>query len=114
MVFQIKDSRIFRWIAILLVVVMVNTIVLPSGFADMAFFFPSPQQRLYPTGVYDPARMIGLKIDRQNPFHFDFIMDRGDELLNSAQKRVVYHELIKDFLTSLTVANKDMWVNLSP
>src|SRR5205814_1829907 len=47
---------------------------------------------------------------------FDFIMDIGDSglSLDSKEFRQEARKLIKYFLASITVPEKDLWVNLSP
>ena len=61
-----------------------------------------------------PALLKGLKIFPDNPFRFDFILDKGDKELNPEDLKVQSNQLIKYFLASLTVPEKDLWVNLSP
>ncbi len=111
---QIKKKSLFRPIAIALIVFMLSALPAQSGYAQAVPLLSPIGQMLQPTGIFTPAQMIGLKIDPQNPFHFYFVMDKGDELLSANQQKEQYTKLIKHFLASLTVANKDMWVNLSP
>src|SRR5208337_4713259 len=65
-----------------------------------------------------------------NPFHFDFILDKGDGVIarsdpqtsgagatKQSQQEQLKQEatkLIKYFLASLTIPENDLWVNLSP
>jgi len=55
--------------------------------------------------AFEPAVLKGIKIHPDNPLQFDFIVSRGTE---DAPR------LIKYFIASLTVPEKDLWVNLSP
>ena len=64
--------------------------------------------------VFSPAVLRGFKIDPNNPLLFDFIVDKGDSLLQGQPLEVEGKKLIKYFLTALTVPSKDLWVNLSP
>ena len=57
----------------------------------------------------DPPILKGIKVHPENPFRFDFILDKGDNSLP-----VDASKLIKYFLASLTIPEKDLWVNLSP
>ena len=72
---------------------------------------------------FQPAVLKGLKVYPKEPLRFDFILDPGertsadaghlpapsdDELKRESAKLVRY------FLASLTVPEKDLWVNLSP
>jgi len=69
---------------------------------------------------FDPPMLQGIKIHPENPFRFDFILDKGDSglsvetpLMASLLKQEA-NKLIKYFLASLTIPDKDLWVNLSP
>jgi SAM-dependent methyltransferase len=60
--------------------------------------------------TFEPPVLCGLKTYPQEPFRFEFLLDKGDE----ARVQDVSERLIKYFLTSLTIPEKDLWVNLSP
>ncbi|MFH0753353.1 MAG: sister chromatid cohesion protein PDS5 [Candidatus Omnitrophota bacterium] len=65
--------------------------------------------------AFHPPVLSGVKVYADNPFRFDFILDRGDA--TKGQNLALKDEstrLIKYFLASLTVPEKDLWVNLSP
>ncbi len=111
---QIKKTPMFKAVAVALVTVLLSTIPVQAGYAQVAAPSLTPGALLYPTGAFNPAQMVGLRIDTRDPFHFYFVMDKGDAALSDAQKQEEYRRIIKHFLVSLTVANKDMWVNLSP
>ncbi len=65
--------------------------------------------------VYTPPMIKGLTIDQENPLHFQFIIDTGNEQYkDNDQLREESTRLIKYFLASLTVPENEMWVNLSP
>ncbi len=90
---------------------------------------------------FDPPILKGLRVYPDNPFRFDFILDQGNSALpargegdsplgNNEKGTVPFSEsapgkspdalkqesnkLIKYFLASLTIPEKDLWVNLSP
>jgi len=73
---------------------------------------------------FDPPILKGIKVHPENPFQFDFILDKGDNSLplrgegkgggNQEQLKTESIKLIKYFLASLTIPEKDLWVNLSP
>ena len=70
---------------------------------------------------FNPPILKGLKVHPDNPFKFEFILDPGSDMsLRGAQatKQSFIKEestrLIKYFLASLTIPEKDLWVNLSP
>src|SRR4029077_14671640 len=58
----------------------------------------------------------GIKVHPDNPFRFDFILDRGDRVspANGGGLKPQSAKLIKYFLASLTIPENDLWVNLSP
>ncbi|MBZ0166765.1 MAG: hypothetical protein K8I00_08150, partial [Candidatus Omnitrophica bacterium] len=75
---------------------------------------PLPAVMVTPTPVFTPALMRGLKIHPDNPFEFEFIIDTAQTGLSGADLEGESTRLIKYFLASLTVPEKDLWVNLSP
>ena len=78
-------------------------------------FLPAPGVRVALSPSFNPPILKGLKVHPDNPFQFDFILDKGDvETQNFASLRNESTKLIKYFLASLTVPEKDLWVNLSP
>jgi len=78
------------------------------------FHLPVPGVLVRLSPPLDPPMLKGIKVHPDNPFQFDFILDEGDSHLNHDQLKDQSSKLIKYFLTSLTVPEKDMWVNLSP
>ncbi|MGH7250123.1 MAG: hypothetical protein ACREGC_04045, partial [Minisyncoccia bacterium] len=61
---------------------------------------------------FNPPILKGIKVHPDDPFRFDFILDKGDSTVFPAKEGV--QKLIKYFLASLTIPEKDLWVNLSP
>jgi len=68
------------------------------------------------TADFHPVMIQGMRIHPDNPLKFDFIVDAGDASvdINGPQFKEATTKLIKYFLASLTVPEKEMWVNLSP
>ena len=88
---------------------------LPTAMAD-DFHLPSPGDMVHLSQALNPPILKGIKVHPDDPFHFEFILDRGDEGL-APQDPLLKQEagkLIKYFLASLTIPEKDLWVNLSP
>ena len=101
-------------------------------YTQEAFVLPAPGRMVALSPAYSPAVLKGIKIDPQNPFRFHFFVDTGDDVSlrgqNSSviarseatkqshqeQLKQVSTKLIKYFLASLTIPEKDLWVNLSP
>ena len=63
---------------------------------------------------FNPALLKGLRLDKENPLKFDFILDVGKQKLSPEDLEVESSKLIKYFLASLTIPEEDLWVNLSP
>jgi HEAT repeat protein len=104
----------------LLFAFLVNTMgPLPAAQAD-DFFLPKPGMMVSLSPEFDPPILKGIKVHPHHPFRFDFILDQGDNdsVIASAAKQSFIKEesirLIKYFLASLTIPEKDLWVNLSP
>ncbi len=75
---------------------------------------PKPGSMVMLSQAYDPAHLQGMTVHPDNALQFDFIMNKGEDDLSDADKKQEYNKLIKYFLASLTIADKDQWVNLSP
>ncbi len=87
------------------------------------FVLPAPGVRVNLSPEFNPPILKGIKVHPDNPFRFDFILDKGDEYnrhperSEGSQQEQLKNEatrLIKYFLASLTIPEKDLWVNLSP
>ncbi len=94
-----------------------SCIMPPQGFAQSISavgLMPLPGTMATLTPAFTPAHLRGMVIYPNDPFKFDFIVHRGDELMTSAQKQEEYSKLIKYFLAALAIPDKDQWVNLSP
>ena len=72
---------------------------------------------------FNPAMLKGVTIHPENPFKFDFILDKGDEYNRHPERsegslkeqlKVESSKLVKYFLSAITTPEKDLWVNLSP
>jgi CheY-like chemotaxis protein len=66
--------------------------------------------------AFSPVMMKGIKVHPDNGLLFDFILDSGKTGLrvDSPEFKAESQKLIKYFLASLTIPEKDLWVNLSP
>src|ERR1700733_3531307 len=86
---------------------------LPMALAS-DFHLPVPGVMIHLSPPLDPPILKGIKVHPDNPFRFDFILDKGDSQLGNNQLKDESSKLIKYFLASLTIPEKDLWVNLSP
>ena len=106
---------------VILMVFLANTIgPIPTAKAEQnfnvegEFHLPAPGILVRLSPEFDPPIFKGIKVHPDNPFHFDFILDKGDGELSNDQIMDESNKLVKYFLASLTVPEKDLWVNLSP
>ncbi|MBF0532385.1 MAG: hypothetical protein HQL23_04725 [Candidatus Omnitrophica bacterium] len=101
--------RIFH--AVFLLVFLFSSVT--PGFTQNVFM-PAPGTMLAQSVGYVPAMIRGLVIHPENPLLIDFIVDSGrDKIKGEALKKETLR-LIRYFMASLTVPEKEMWVNLSP
>jgi len=78
------------------------------------FSLPAPGVRIHLSPEFNPPVLKGIKVHPDNPFKFEFILDRGDRRLSDEALKDESSKLIKYFLASLTIPENDLWVNLSP
>ena len=80
------------------------------------FDLPQPGAMVNLSLAYEPVLIKGLNVHPENPFLFDFIVDTGNTGLKADNLglKAESNKLIKYFLASLTIPEKDLWVNLSP
>ncbi len=109
----------FRLINSILIASLILTPI-PS-FADegVGFALPKPGEMVPLSEPFSPAVLKGIKLDPKDPFCFHFYVDKGDMSSPSAfvgdpEFKQESQRLIKYFLASLTIPEKDLWVNLSP
>ncbi|MBF0595819.1 MAG: methyltransferase domain-containing protein [Candidatus Omnitrophica bacterium] len=113
----IKTSFKRRVIAfIALAAFSINTLVLPVDLAGAQerLTLPAPGLLVGVSSAFMPPVLKGIKVYSKDPFRFDFILDKGNSRESDSLLRDESSRLIKYFLASLTVPEKDLWVNLSP
>jgi len=108
---------------ILAVIFLTNSFNYPNAFAG-ELLLPVPGTMVHLSPEFDPPILKGIKVHPDNPFRFDFILDKGRSFVQNDPDRSKSVEasqitqeatkLIKYFLASLTIPEKDLWVNLSP
>jgi len=99
------------------------------------FHLPAPGVMVHLSPPLNPPILKGIKVHPDNPFRFDFILDQGDSsviptsstvipakagphtghsqelaIQNQEQLKTEATKLIKYFLASLTIPEKDLWV----
>jgi hypothetical protein len=99
---------------IILLVFGLTGVIPPSVYAQNIPNMPANILSLTP--AFHPVMIQGMRVHPEHPLQFDFILDTGDAAVNvnGPQFKEETTKLIKYFLASLTVPEKEMWVNLSP
>jgi len=106
----------------LLVAFLVNTIFSVPVYSqvgngrDHSLQLPKPGVMVHLSPPLNPPVLKGIKVNPNNPFQFEFILDKGDSVETTGRSSLQDEStrLIKYFLASLTIPEKDLWVNLSP
>ncbi len=75
---------------------------------------PEPGTMVSLSAAYQPAILKGITVHKDNPFMFDFLVDVGQDNLTGDSLKNEGDKLIKYFMATLAVPEKDLWVNLSP
>ena len=104
---------LYKFLNVLIIVSFACSLVvpIPQAHADSFLGLPEPGTMVNLSPAYEPMLIKGLKINPENPFKLDFIIDAGgNHTINAASSS----KLIKYFLAAMTVPEKDLWVNLSP
>jgi len=83
-------------------------------YAQNSIDLPEPGEKVGLSAQYTPATIKGIKIFADNPLKFEFIVDTGEDHLTGESLQKETLRLIRYFMASLTVPEKDLWVNLSP
>src|SRR5476649_1382049 len=79
------------------------------------FYLPPPGVMVHLSPPLNPPILKGIKVYPNDPFRFDFVLNQGDnENASKGPLKAEATKLIKYFLASLTIPEKDLWVNLSP
>ncbi len=103
-----------KTVAAVVVVCFMLTGLLPAGYAQGVMDLPRPGAMVLPSAAYMPVSLRAVKVYPDQPLVFDFIVDSGDTDANQALIKTETEKLVKYFLASLTIPEKDLWVNLSP
>lgn len=109
-----QNSLLRMAICSLLTVCLSFSLVVPPSYAQLLPNLPAPGQSVKLTAQFQPPVLKGMIVHPENPLLFDFIVDRGDDKLDNQPLKMESEKLIKYFLASMTIPDKDAWVNLSP
>ena len=97
-------------------VLILALIISPNVVSANTFLkMPTPGSMITSTSNFTPPLINGIAIHPEDPFAFDFIVNKGDnEAMTTEELTVETTKMVKYFLASLTVPESEMWVNLSP
>jgi len=111
-----KEKFLFSTVSQLIVFVLSFLLIFSptANYAQSVLNLPAPGAMVTASSAYVPPMLKGIIIDPENPFQFDFILDSGDSELVGEDLKEESSKLIRYFLTSLTMPEDDLWVNLSP
>ena len=84
------------------------------AYAQGAFVLPIPGAQVPLSPAAQPLILKAVKINPENPFQFEFIVDQGNSTFQDEELKIESQKLIRYFLASLATPENDMWVNLSP
>src|SRR3989338_2453002 len=109
MIFQLSRPflAVRRAIASLIALAFLLNTILPAN-AQNILSLPTPGIRIGLSPDFTPALLNAVKVDPQNPFRFDFIVDVGDADLRDQALKDESNKLIKYFLASLTTPEDDL------
>ena len=101
-------------VTVLIAVFLSTNCAQSVSFAQMSTLMPQVGTMIGLTAPYVPPQLVGVEFDEVNPFRMSFLVNRGEKQLSLDKDNEEYMRFVKYFLASLTVSNKDQWVNLSP
>jgi|GEM_PF-6779013 len=102
-----------RLCSVLLSLILFGTFAVPVQ-AQSALDLPAPGMPVFGSPVSSPVLLKGMRISSDNSLQLDFIVDTGQQHLEGEDLRAEADRMLQYFLTSLTVPEDEMWVNLSP
>jgi hypothetical protein len=98
----------------LIIAAFLFTSIGPVPVEAQELLLPTPGTMVPLSSSFNPAILKGLKINTDDPFQFEFILDKGESQLADQDLKDESAKLIRYFMASLTVPETDLWVNLSP
>ncbi|MDD3375411.1 MAG: PEP/pyruvate-binding domain-containing protein [Candidatus Omnitrophica bacterium] len=112
--FKTKNTRLLKIVSLVITIAFLGNMILPTqGFAQM-LALPAPGTMLTLTPQFAPPIIKGLEINCDNPLEFNFFINTGEENIQGEELKQETEKMVKYFLTSLTIPEDELWVNLSP
>ena len=114
--FILRLQRRFKWLksvgTSLVGAFYVFVTVIPIEAAGLDL--PPPGVKVALSPIFSPSTLLGITLSPNEPLHFNFLVNTGDQDKSTSSIEQESAKLVKYFLASLTVPEKDLWVNLSP
>jgi organic radical activating enzyme len=108
-------ASVKKTVAVILVLNLLGTILMPYRAAAQPLSDAMPAiLAASATGVVGLPYLKGIRLYKDNPFVFDFMISENNGRLSDTAFKQEADKLIKYFLASVTVPENDLWVNLSP
>jgi hypothetical protein len=104
---------LFRSLCQLVLVTFTMTTLAPRSYAA-ELTLPAADAMLQTSPAFTPVIVKGMVINPVDPLKFDFILDTGTQKPTGDELKAEAERAAKYFLASLTIPEKEMWVNLSP
>ncbi len=105
------SAKVFH---LLLIVAFIFNLISPAFAQEVDLKLPKPSQIKPISKPFAPAIIRAVTVNPNDPFLFDFIIDKGDSNLEPQAFEDETQKLVKYFLAALTIPENDLWVNLSP
>ena len=115
---KMRGGLFYRACSVYVLLTFISGMALPPAAAQSIsggfLGLPAPGMMVPPSPGYFPALIKGMTVHPENPLLFDFIVDSGDSGLAGTGLAAESNRLVKYFLSTITVPESDLWVNLSP
>lgn len=114
--FNMTIKKIKQICSVVILGVFFSTSIIPTQYLHAAenLAMVAPGTLVQQSEASNPIMLKGININPNEPFTFDFLVDTNGVELSEEEFALESEKLIKYFLTSLTVPEEQMWVNLSP
>ncbi len=114
--YNMRQGIAFKVVSFIQIIAFIfSTFALPvKAYAQSVMELPVPGAMVNLSAAYAPVMLRAVKIHPDQPLVFDFIVDSGNTHADQVLIKSETQKLVKYFLASLTVPEKDLWVNLSP
>lgn len=85
-----------------------------SAYAQAVMTLPSHTITTTSATGFVPVMLKAIKVRPNEPLVFDFVIDTGTDTFSEQELKSETEKLAKYFLATVTIPEKELWVNLSP